>query len=387
MRCPKCHYLSFEPESRCRNCGYDFALAESPMDDEELSIKPAEASEAPLADLDLRDRTPGPRPVAPITLALDMEWQPAERRAGSAAAVAVAVAEPPAVTAPAVAPVAASAPAPAAALAAVPAPAPRVVPPRAPTTTTELPLFVRGLPPPALPNENAAFDVPAALAAHTSRPPLAVRRRAPEPVPMSSQSMAAPSTTRPGSPFSGLASAKSGGAEHGRLLEIPQGDAVWAPLPAADRQAASEARAAASNDQVSVGQRVLAALVDASLLGAIDAGIVWFTLRICALTIGQAAALPLLPLATFCVILDIGYLLMFTATSGQTVGKMAAGIRVVGVSADSTNGGYLTVRQAALRALLTLPSVLTAGAGFLPAVLGRGRAVHDRLAHTRVVRS
>jgi uncharacterized RDD family membrane protein YckC len=385
MRCPKCHYLSFEPESRCRNCGYDFALATSAVDDEELSIKPADAPEAPLADLDLRDRTSGPRPVAPVTLALEMDWQPAERRASSAAAVAVAVA----VADPPPAPVASPAPAPPApALAAstAPAPAPRAVPQRAPTTTTELPLFVRGLPPPALPGENAAFDVPAALAAHTPRPPLSVRRRAPESTPMASPSQAPP-LARLGSPFSGLATAKSVKTEHGRLLEIPQSDSVWAPLTAADQKAATEATAASASDQVRPWQRVLAALVDAALLGGIDAGIVWFTLRICALTIGQAATLPLLPLATFCVILDVGYLLMFTATSGQTVGKMAAGIRVVIASPDSTDGGYVTVRQAALRALLTLPSALAAGAGFLPALFGRGPAVHDRIAHTRVVRS
>ena len=23
MRCPKCHYLSFDPDPRCKNCGYD----------------------------------------------------------------------------------------------------------------------------------------------------------------------------------------------------------------------------------------------------------------------------------------------------------------------------------------------------------------------------
>jgi hypothetical protein len=40
-----------------------------------------------------------------------------------------------------------------------------------------------------------------------------------------------------------------------------------------------------------------------------------------------------------------------------------------------------------LRALFTLPSVLVAGAGFLPALMGEERAVHDRLAHTRVVRA
>jgi uncharacterized RDD family membrane protein YckC len=370
MRCPKCHYLSFEPESRCRNCGYDFALAASAVD-ADLSITAAEPSESPLPDLDLRERPAGPRAVAPITLPLNIDRQPAEPRLSSAAvavAAGVAVADQPA--------------------APETAPAPRAVPSRAPTTTTELPLFVRGLPPPALPAENAAFDVPAALAAHAPRPPLAVRRRAPEPAPKTSSPLlaAAPLTARPGSPFSTLA--KTGGAaEHGRLLEIPQSDAVWAPLPAPDRQTATEAVAALSTEKVEIGQRVLAALVDATLLGAIDVGIVWFTLRICALTVGQAALLPLLPLATFCIILDVGYLLMFTATSGQTVGKMAAGIRVVGAAPDSAEGGYVTMRQAAVRALLTLPSVLTAGAGFLPALFGRGPAVHDRIAHTRVIRS
>jgi uncharacterized RDD family membrane protein YckC len=30
MRCPKCSYLSYEEVARCRNCGYDFALAAPP---------------------------------------------------------------------------------------------------------------------------------------------------------------------------------------------------------------------------------------------------------------------------------------------------------------------------------------------------------------------
>jgi uncharacterized RDD family membrane protein YckC len=297
--------------------------------------------------------------------------------AAPAAAAAVAVADPPATATVATA---------ATAAAPVAASVPRAIPLRAPTTTTELPLFVRGLPPPALPAEDPAFDVPSALTSHAPRPPLSVRRRAPEPAPMP-LSMVAPATPRPASPFSALASSKPAGAEHGRLLEIPQSDPVWAPLPAAAQKAAAAPNAASSIDRVEPWQRVLAALVDAALLGVIDMGIVWFTLRICALTIGQAATLPMLPLLTFCVILDVGYLLMFTATSGQTVGKMAAGIRVVATSPDSADGGYLTVRQAALRALLTLPSVLAAGAGFVPMLLGRGRTVHDRIAHTRVVRS
>ena len=31
MKCPKCGYLGFEHVDRCRNCGYDFALAPMSM--------------------------------------------------------------------------------------------------------------------------------------------------------------------------------------------------------------------------------------------------------------------------------------------------------------------------------------------------------------------
>jgi len=75
------------------------------------------------------------------------------------------------------------------------------------------------------------------------------------------------------------------------------------------------------------------------------------------------------------VILDVGYVLMFTATSGQTVGKMAAGIRVVTAGVDAAAGGYVTIRQAAIRTLLTLPSAFVPG------------AINDRLSQTRVVRA
>src|SRR5262249_54601596 len=61
MRCPKCHYLSFEPESRCRNCGYEFAFAE-----EDLLMKSDAEPEGPLTDIPLR---PAAEPSkTPITL-------------------------------------------------------------------------------------------------------------------------------------------------------------------------------------------------------------------------------------------------------------------------------------------------------------------------------
>jgi len=54
---------------------------------------------------------------------------------------------------------------------------------------------------------------------------------------------------------------------------------------------------------------------------------------------------------------------------------------------DADVSDRVTVQQAAYRSVLMVPSVLALGLGFLPALVGGRRAVHDRLAHTRVVRA
>jgi uncharacterized RDD family membrane protein YckC len=76
---------------------------------------------------------------------------------------------------------------------------------------------------------------------------------------------------------------------------------------------------------------------------------------------------------------------MFTAAGGQTVGKMLMGIRVVGDGAEDDEP--VPFRRAAWRAALTIISVIGLGLGWLPALFGRGLTLHDRLAHTRVVRA
>jgi len=73
-----------------------------------------------------------------------------------------------------------------------------------------------------------------------------------------------------------------------------------------------------------------------------------------------------------------------TTTVGQTPGKMTAGIRVV---ADGADGTIPAVGQAAVRALVSLVTLGTAGLGFLPGLVSHDRrALHDRLAGTRVIR-
>jgi uncharacterized RDD family membrane protein YckC len=133
--------------------------------------------------------------------------------------------------------------------------------------------------------------------------------------------------------------------------------------------------------------RLIAAAIDAALLGALGAAVLGVTMRWLDLPIDQIRILPIVPTAAFLALVALGYLLMFTAAGGQTIGKMAAGIRVVGASETGDVTEALSVRQAFFREVLTLPSVLALGAGFLPGLFGDQRAIHDRLAQTRVVRA
>jgi len=129
--------------------------------------------------------------------------------------------------------------------------------------------------------------------------------------------------------------------------------------------------------------RLVAALVDLALLGGIDLSVVWLTLRIAGLeaTAEDLGTVQLVPMAAFFAVLAFLYLVGFTLGGGQTIGKMVTGIRVTG---DDGRGVDLT--GAVVRALGCLVSVLTLGVLYIPAFLSAGRrAVHDRLAGTRVV--
>ena len=126
----------------------------------------------------------------------------------------------------------------------------------------------------------------------------------------------------------------------------------------------------------------MAALVDASLLFALDAVVLSFTLRLCGLAPSEILKLPILPLTAFFLLLNGGYFIAFTTVGGQSIGKMAMGIKVI-----AEEDGAVPVGRATLRALGYLVSALPFGAGFLPGVISADRlALHDRLAHTRVVR-
>jgi len=426
MKCPKCHYLSFEPESRCRNCGYDFAFAQ-----EDLMMKTGDEPEGPMTDIPLRPPVSDSAKATPITLgpirpvsaprAVAVESEPPASRVASASASSAAVAErpsvaanpapprrevprrpppprpimtaspqapapvvrrpvpaahahPPAVSQPVAPPASAASTAVAPpAVAPIPPAPPRIVSaPAMPAAakapiSVELPLFVKGTP---KTEDRSAPEPEAVVAVPAAPPPLAVRRRTPDPAKIqATYQREAPSVRKPGP------------VERDLLEDLQRLEQA----PAAAQAPAIAATHVDQPDAVLPSARATAAGVDLLMLGAINAAIVWLTLRWCELSFGSIGVLPLFPLAAFLLLVNAGYLLLFTAANGQTVGKMVTGLRVVDVSEDDVPR-RVGAGQAALRAICSVASVLALGAGFVPALFGGGRAFHDRIAHTRVVR-
>jgi uncharacterized RDD family membrane protein YckC len=155
-----------------------------------------------------------------------------------------------------------------------------------------------------------------------------------------------------------------------------------AQAPTAETQASSIARShAAALDAAPPGRRAAAAAIDLGLVAIIDAVVLHFTLALCGLTFNDWHLLPVFPMAAFLLVLNGGYLVLFTGTLGQTFGKMAAAIEVVSDRRDR-----MDLRRAALRGAAMTVSLMPAGLGWLAALVGDHRGLHDHLAGTRVVR-
>jgi uncharacterized RDD family membrane protein YckC len=151
------------------------------------------------------------------------------------------------------------------------------------------------------------------------------------------------------------------------------------------RPSATQGQPATSQASATPFTRIMAALIDFALLFALDAGVLYFTLRLLGLASVEILELPVVPLLAFFLLLNGGYFVAFTAVGGQSIGKMAFGIKVV--DQDDEDDGVVPIGRATLRTFAYLVSALPLGAGFLPGVFGANRlALHDRLAHTRVVR-
>jgi uncharacterized RDD family membrane protein YckC len=293
MRCPKCQYISFDSNERCRNCGYEFSLA---LEQESIDVKIA------------RDEPASSRRREGAFSALDTPLNPpSERGVG-----------------------------------------------RSPLAAADLPLFTD-----RVADDQAPLVTPPAV----PRAPLSVRKPA-------------PLRPRPHAPPPEELSLDLGADDDA----VPEGlDAFGVmPMPPADEHAPAE-RAIAG-----LGRRAVAGVLDVVILGCISTAVVLLTLRVCELTTDQWRTLPAAPMLAFLLLLCGGYFVLFTAAGGQTIGKMAAGIRVVNSPGEAP--ARVSFRTAVVRAVACLGSALPLGAGFLLAVANDDRcAFHDRVADTRVV--
>jgi uncharacterized RDD family membrane protein YckC len=231
--------------------------------------------------------------------------------------------------------------------------------------TGSLPLFRR---------DTSDPDAPLVTPSATPRAPLSVRRPAPTTAPRVRPRRAEPD------PEPRLA------LDTAEFAIIPEAQPRAAPTPVA--APAPETPATDTPRAASAGARIAGGLVDAAILGGIDLAVVYFTLKICDMTFLQLPSLPMAPLLAFLALLNGGYLATFVAAGGQTIGKMAAGTRVVPADPGAPAWERVSFGQAVVRAAGYLVSLLPAGLGFVPALVGRERrAVHDRLSDTRVVRA
>jgi uncharacterized RDD family membrane protein YckC len=236
-------------------------------------------------------------------------------------------------------------------------------------STTELSMLDVKLAPPPPPSPELPFgdamrtdgsdDEPPISRPSRPRPPLAVRRATPEVPRLRGQSLT-PSLNFAAEP------AKPSPVGGGRSGED---EAVTPAAPEISENATAFARLAA-------------VVVDLLILAAVDAAVIYFTLRICGISMAEIDILPKGPLVAFILVQNVGYLVAFTA-GGQTLGKMALGIRVVQAGSDDP----LDIGHAVLRTIVWLALAVPAGLGFLTAIPGRDhRGLHDRFAGTRVVR-
>jgi len=130
------------------------------------------------------------------------------------------------------------------------------------------------------------------------------------------------------------------------------------------------------------GERARAAALDLLLLSILWAVVVYFASR--AAHVGLTGLRPAWPyLGGYLAFLGLAYACYFTGTTGQTLGKIATGLRVV--DATGRPPGYL---RAFARAAVGSVGVAAAGTGLIPMLLDPARrALHDRLVKTRVVKS
>ena len=326
MKCPKCGYLGFETTDRCRNCQYDFSLAPFAAQPD-LALKAADGTEETNSDFDLPAIKRQTDSLSAIALDLDRIFGGEDRTPGDSRRPARST-----------------------------GPTIEVIDDDVPPAAVDVPSEESQ---PAIEAADALpFDDAPIVPPPAARPPLAVRRattEVPRNRPRTTRSMRPELQLEPEQPAA--AAPKSGSMSNtvASLMEIP-------PL----------------------GARVGAGAIDTLLLVVLDVVILYLTLRVSGLqnTMDDIRVLPIIPFGGFLALLAFGYVAAFTVAGGQTIGKMLLSLRVIG-----DDGRPIDAAGGMLRAAGCMLVPLTLGLSYVPAlVTAEHRALHDRIAGTRVVR-
>jgi uncharacterized RDD family membrane protein YckC len=370
VKCPKCNYLGFETGDRCKNCGYDFSLlGAAERDPADYEIHPLPEDDVPVHVIDEVDPReldqadpwlgisddplggkhgpePSPRdniddvlsltltPEEPFANNQDLQLGPDFAEHDMTPAVPMAPLPPPVIPPPS-------------------AVVPFITPAVSTSSESALPLFM----PAEDEDDEPLIKLPAA-----PRAPLSVRR-----TPDTPRLRAVPRPTSRPSPAPVLQFSEE-------VAERPAPQAETSPV-------ATRARGSISGQSSRPGPRLIAAAIDYAILLGIDAGVIYFTVRMAGLSPGEWTLLPIGPMAAFLALLKIAYFYAFTAVGGQTIGKMAVGTCVI-----ADDGSPVDAARAMRRTSAGVLSFLLLGLGYIPALVGEHRALHDRLAGTRVIR-
>jgi uncharacterized RDD family membrane protein YckC len=157
--------------------------------------------------------------------------------------------------------------------------------------------------------------------------------------------------------------------------EVDEEPVEEAPVATATEPIASEL--------ASPGERILAGLIDLGIVSLMLLTLLYLTSQVGGHSVRLLPNQALAALGVISVLMILGYYLFFWGLSGQTLGKLLTGSRVV-----RDNGRPLGLKKAIARIVGFLLSALPLGAGFIGLWSDpQRRGWHDRLASSKVVRA
>jgi len=163
---------------------------------------------------------------------------------------------------------------------------------------------------------------------------------------------------------------------------VPLPEPVDFELPLARPELAEEPTPVLALGMASGIERVISGAIDLVFVGLIQLTLFYLTTHLVAQRVGALPNSALVAMGLVGAVMAAGYFLFFWSLSGQTLGKLLTGSRVV-----DRRGAALGFGRAALRLVATLVAALPLGAGFIGLWTDpEHRGWHDRIAGTKVIR-